>query len=649
MGITAKGAWVSVRRHFRELGVDVQTDPLRVVGVGDMSGDVFGNGMLRSRSIQLVAAFDHRHVFLDPEPDPDAAFAERARLFALPRSSWADYDSSLLSEGGGVWARDVKEVPLSPAVRARLSGTAEALSPPALIAAILSAPVDLLWFGGIGTYIKAPDESDGDVGDHANDGVRITSDAVRARVIAEGANLGVTQKARIRYSRRGGRINADFIDNAAGVATSDREVNLKILLALAIERGRLAPADRDGYLSRSEDEVADEVLRSVDHSVEALNRAALGSAADLDAYEALLETMEADGLIDRTVEVLPSADEIEVRRQAGAGLIRPELAVILCYAKSDLVNSIERSALINHPAFLDAVVPYFPVPIREAFADLIPDHRLYPQLVATDVAGEIVDQMGIVWAHETSAELGRGLDEVAAAFWVARRITGSGALWSALEVLAADLSAEAEAALHATVARAVDTLTRYYLNQPGPFDPGLTLSRDEGPITGMEPMPADPDDALSLKGAGVDEVVAARYLAAVGRALAATLYAAVGATGRPVADVVRAAEELDQIAALPALEGTVTAALAAWPPPERYTVWHTRALLDEIAAWRRSALVAALTGTTRPATDAVVEWAEARSADLAAARELASSGPRTGRDPLAVGSLALRRLQRASG
>ena len=242
MGITARGAWVAVRRHFHQLGIDVQTDPIQVVGVGDMSGDVFGNGMLRSEQIRLVAAFDHRHVFLDPDPDPATSFAERVRLAALPRSDWADYRIDLISEGGGVWPRNAKTVPLAPAAQRALGVTADSLSPPQVISAILAAPVDLLWFGGIGTFVKAPEEPDTAVGDHANDAVRVTADQVRARVVAEGGNLGVTQRARIRYSRRGGRINTDFIDNAAGVATSDREVNLKILLALAIEEARLDPA-----------------------------------------------------------------------------------------------------------------------------------------------------------------------------------------------------------------------------------------------------------------------------------------------------------------------------------------------------------------------------------------------------------------------
>ena len=403
-----------------------------------------------------MAAFDHRDIFLDPDPDPSTSFAERARLAALAHSSWADYRPELISDGGGVWPRHAKAVPLGAAARRALGVTAETLTPPEVIAAILAAPVDLLWFGGIGTFIKAPEEPDSAVGDHANDAVRITSDQVRARVVAEGGNLGVTEQARIRYSRRGGLINADFIDNAAGVATSDREVNCKILLALAIEEGRLDPGERDGYLARSEHEVADDVLRQVDHSVIALTRAVPDSAREFDAYVALLNTLEEAGRLDRAVEGLPSPDELQVRREAGAGFIRPELAVLLAYAKSDLVAAIEASPLVGDPALLDAVVPYFPAPLREGFGDLIPKHRLYPQLVATDVGGELVDQLGLVWAHETAAELGRDVAEVAGAFWAARQVIGAGDRWADLEQRSAGLSADAEAALHATVGRRRD-------------------------------------------------------------------------------------------------------------------------------------------------------------------------------------------------
>ncbi len=652
MGITARGAWVAVKRHFRQLGLDVQTDPIRVVGVGDMSGDVFGNGMLQSEAIQLIAAFDHRHVFLDPQPDSAVSYAERLRIAALPSSSWADYRSDLLSPGGGVWPRDSKSVPLAEPARRALGVSDESLSPPDLISAILSAPVDLLWFGGIGTYIKAPDESSADVGDHANDAVRVTSDAVRARVIAEGGNLGITQKARIRYSRRGGRINADFIDNAAGVATSDREVNLKILLALAIEEGRLQPGDRDGYLSRSEDEVADEVLRQVDHSVAALNRSVTGSARELQAYEALIESLEADGRVDRTVECLPERDEIQIRQNAGAGLIRPELAVLLAYAKSDLVAAIEDSPLVRDPAFLDAVVPYFPAPIRESFGDLIPRHRLYPQLVATDLAGEIVDQLGIIWAHEASAELGRGLDEVAAAFWVARRVTGAGKLWSELESLAPGLSADAEAALHSMVSDAVMDLARAYLTRTGVIDMGATLAYDEARAEQLvgAPWPASKAEEDALVGLGAERSVAVRFGGAAARARVAEVGPVGVATGRDGVDVAGALSLMDGAAGLDRLTSDLRRVAAGPAPLSRLAAWHTRALIDDIGEWRVAATIDAFrrAPSGAPAAEVVSHWAQAHERDLARASNLVTTLGRENSDPLTVAALVLRRLPAAS-
>ena len=650
MAITARGAWVAVRRHFRELGVDVATDPIRVVGVGDMSGDVFGNGMLRSRAIRLVAAFDHRHIFLDPDPDPDRSFEERARLAGLDRSSWADYRPEVISEGGGVWPRDARTVPLSPAVRESLGVTAEEMSPPELVSAILAAPVDLLWFGGIGTFIKAPGESDAEVGDHTNDGVRVTSDRVRVRVIAEGANLGVTQRARIRYSRRGGRINADFIDNAAGVATSDREVNLKILLALAAEEGRLADPERDGLLKRSGDEVADEVLRQVDHSVAALNRAAAGSERELDAYETLVDGLEAAGRFNREVEVLPDREEFRVRRAAGAGLIRPELATILAYAKADLVAAIEGSGRARDPVFLDSVVPYFPEPIREELSDLIPEHRLYPQLVATDVAGELVDQMGIVWAHDLAGELGCSLGDVAAAFWVARRVTGAGPLWAELEDMAgrpgAGLSAPAEAALHRMVVEAVAGLARGYLRDPVPLVPSEAAERDEKEADAEEvgarpgPGPGEPDWGQL----GVAASTAERFRSARRRAAAVEAGRVARSVGRPVADVIETLDGIDRVAGTGDLAAALRGALDAPQPPDRVRVWQVRAVLDDLADWRYRAAAQVLAGCGPGTLDgALSRWAARHGEALrrsAALRESATGGA----DPVAVAALTLRRL-----
>ncbi len=463
MGITARGAWVAARQHFRQLGIDPEQEEVRVIGVGDMSGDVFGNGMLLSRTIALIAAFDHRHIFVDPDPDPARSYAERSRLFRLPRSSWEDYDRSVLSPGGGVWPRTTKEISLSPEAQEVLALRSRVVSPPELVSAILTAPADLLWLGGIGTFVKAPSESHADVGDRVDDVVRVDADKVRARVVAEGGNLGFTQRARIVYSRRGGKINTDFIDNAAGVATSDYEVNLKILLALAIEGGRITADQRDQLLAEVTDDVARAVLHDVGLTALAVTRAVPASASDLDAYDALMTHLEAVGHLDRNVEALPAGEEMDRRRSAGAGLTRPEAAVVLALAKSDLAQALETSSLVGDPAIHDAVAAYFPAAIVAQFGDLLGSHRLYPQLAATRVAHEIIDRMGVTWAHETADEFGVGLADVGRAFWAARHVVAADRLWRDIEGLATSVGTDAEEVLELSVAGAVHTLARRYL------------------------------------------------------------------------------------------------------------------------------------------------------------------------------------------
>jgi len=325
MGITAKGAWVSVQRHFAERGVDVQRDPVTVVGCGDMSGDVFGNGMLLSRSIKLVAAFDHRHIFLDPNPDPAVSYEERARMFALPRSSWADY-AAPISAGGGIHSRAAKTIPITPEVQALLGITDTLLEPAALISAILKAPADLLWFGGIGTYVKAASENNAGVGDPANDRLRVDAEALRVTAIGEGANLGVTQAARIAFAERGGRINTDFIDNSAGVDCSDNEVNIKIALNREMNEGRLAEGDRNTLLASMTDDVAHLVLEDNRLQTLALSIAEQDGAAAMPSYVRAIELFEAAGRLDRRVEGLAGNDDLLRRGQDGQGLTRPELA-----------------------------------------------------------------------------------------------------------------------------------------------------------------------------------------------------------------------------------------------------------------------------------------------------------------------------------
>ena len=433
MGITAKGAWVSVQRHFLEMGVDVQTDPVRVAGCGDMSGDVFGNGMLLSKAIKLVAAFDHRHIFLDPDPDPARSWAERARMFALPRSSWDDYDKALISKGGGVFPRDAKTIKLSKQVQAALGIEARELEPEALITAILLAPVDLMWFGGIGTYVKASTEANSQVGDPANDALRVDAADLRTRVIGEGANLGVTQAARIEFSLQGGRINTDFIDNSAGVDCSDHEVNIKIALAAAKRAGKLSEKERVKLLVKMTDEVAALVLEDNRLQALALSIGEQGGAAAVPPQLRLIEGLEDRGMLDRQTEGLAAGDLLERRAADGLGLTRPELAVLLSSTKLVLQDAIEASTLPDDPSLSDLLIGYFPTPMQKTFKRQIEEHRLRRQILATKLANRIVNRMGIVQPFELAEEEGVGLAEVGAAFVAAERLFGAGELWAELE------------------------------------------------------------------------------------------------------------------------------------------------------------------------------------------------------------------------
>ena len=443
MGITAKGAWMSVQRHFLEIGVDVQTDPVRVAGCGDMSGDVFGNGMLLSQSILLVAAFDHRHIFIDPTPDPAASFAERQRLFALPRSSWADYEAALISKGGGIFPRSSKRIELSAEALAAIGLTDAdlkdgALDPEAAISAILKSPVDLFWFGGIGTYVKASTESNAQVGDPANDGLRINGEDIRAKVIGEGANLGTTQAGRIEFALNGangegGRINTDFIDNSAGVDCSDNEVNIKIALTAAQRSGALSEERRNAFLAEMTDEVAQLVLEDNRLQALALSIAQRGGAQAVGAYARLIDMLEETGGLDRHTEGLADGETFARRAADGQGMTRPELAVLLSSAKLELQAAVERGTLSADPAADALVLADFPAQMQQQFAPQLLTHRLRAEIVGTAVSNRIVNRMGMIHPFELAEEEGAGLDKVGSAFVAVSSLLGMEALWEKLE------------------------------------------------------------------------------------------------------------------------------------------------------------------------------------------------------------------------
>ncbi|MGB8019901.1 MAG: NAD-glutamate dehydrogenase [Candidatus Nanopelagicales bacterium] len=469
MGITARGAWESVKSHFRVLGRDIANEPFTAVGIGDMSGDVFGNGMLQSEKLCLVAAFDHRHIFLDPDPDPAAAFAERRRLFGLPRSSWADYSASLLSPGGGVHPRSAKSIRITPQVARALGMAAheEAMTPNEVLRAILAAPVDLLWNGGIGTYVKASTETHAAVGDRANDAIRVNGADLRVRVVGEGGNLGLTQRGRIEAARAGVALNTDAIDNSAGVDTSDHEVNIKILLDRLVSTGAVDRAERDPLLLSLTDQVAALVLRHNVAQNTLLQFEAQHGAPAVPTVGRLIRSLERTVALDRALEALPSDAELSVITAEGRGLTTPELAVLVAYAKLDL-----KAALLDSPVpderFAGAWLrDYFPAVLADRFVDHLAEHPLRRQIIATGIANDMVDRGGITYAMRAAEETGAGPAEIARAFAVTCGIFGLGSLWARIDVEEGRTRTSALNGLRIEVQRLLDRSTRWLLQSRG--------------------------------------------------------------------------------------------------------------------------------------------------------------------------------------
>jgi len=435
MAITARGAWEAVKRHFRELNHDIQTTPFTCVGVGDMSGDVFGNGMLLSDKTCLVAAFDHRDIFIDPSPDPAVSYEERLRLFNLPRSSWQDYDRKKLSEGGGVFSRNLKMISLSPQARAVLGIVQEQATPTQIISAILRSCVDLLWFGGIGTYVRGTDESDAQVGDHANDAIRISGGEIRARVVGEGANLGMTQHGRIAYALKGGRCNTDAIDNSAGVNCSDLEVNIKIALAAAMAQGKLDRQKRNELLLAMTDEVAALVLRNNYVQPQALSLAEARAVMDLPYHIRFMHDLERRGLLDRQVEALPDNQALAERQSRGQGLTRPELCILMAYAKIALSSELASSPLVDEPYFDKMLFDYFPKPMQTDFAQEITSHPLRRDIIATQIANDIVNCGGLTFVSRLQDKTGCSLEMIIRGYIVLRDGFGIIRLYDAINAL----------------------------------------------------------------------------------------------------------------------------------------------------------------------------------------------------------------------
>lgn len=625
LGVTARGAWVSVQRHFRELGVDVQREPIRVIGIGDMGGDVFGNGMLQSDQVQLVAAFDHRDVFLDPDPDPEASYRERERLFHAPQSSWQHYDPRVISAGGGVWSRQAKSVPLSEPLQRLLGVDEPALSPPALIRALLQAPADLLFLGGVGTFVKASHEHHDAVGDRANEGVRVDADRLRARVVGEGANLGLTQRARIEYARRGGRINTDAVDNAAGVGTSDREVNLKLALNAAITSGELDAGQRDDLLRQVTEPVVDGVLADVDRQAGAISHEVDASAAHLSAHDELMRRLEHHGdeptpagRLDRELEVLPSPAELDRRAEVGAGLTRPEIAVLMGYAKLDLRDLLMGSALPDDDALAALRTGYFPDGVVAAAPKAVAAHPLGRELIATRATNDVIDRMGVTWVDRVARQSGSSADEVVAAYWVARTLLDAPAAWDAIVRNELHCDPLLTAELRSLVDDAVDHVARTELRF-GVTGIGGVVERDRPAAVAIEQaaveIGSDADqrrrrelivrymdlglsEADAARLVGVTDLAITPDVAVISRGLDRSLRAVADAHRR-VGDALpfaRLAEQLDQAA-----------------PRGLWERWQSQGLADELQQIHRAVAQRALgEHPDRDALSAVAAFLDAR-------------------------------------
>ena len=478
MAITARGAWESVKRHFRNLGKDIQNENFTAVGIGDMSGDVFGNGMLLSKHIKLVGAFNHLHVFLDPNPDPETSFEERKRLFELERSSWTDYDTSLISEGGGIFPRSAKSIPLSPEVRELLDVEDEALTPNEVINALLKAEADLLWNGGIGTYVKASEETNAEVGDRSNDALRADARELGCLVVGEGGNLGFTQRGRIEYALGGGRIYTDSIDNSAGVDCSDHEVNIKILLDAIVENGDMTEKQRNELLAEMTEEVAQLVLRDNYQQTQAIDQAKALAHPMVDVHARYIHALEQSGRLNRELEFLPSEEELGERRSEGKGLTTPELAILLSYSKITLYKELLTSDAPEDPYLSGELERYFPTPLRERFREQMREHRLHREITATHVTNSMVNRCGPSFAFRLGEETGVAAPDIVRAYTAAREIFDLRSLWKETEALDNRVGAETQIKILLDGRKLVERATRWLLrNRQAPLDIAATISQ----------------------------------------------------------------------------------------------------------------------------------------------------------------------------
>ncbi len=655
MGITARGAWESVRFHFRTLGTDVDAEDFTVMGIGDMSGDVFGNGMLLSRHIRLVAAFDHRHVFLDPDPDPAASFAERERLFALPRSSWADYDEALISAGGGVWPRTAKSVPISPQAREALdldSGVT-ALTPAALISAVLAAPVDLLWNGGIGTYVKAAAETHAAAGDRANDGIRIDASQLRAKVVVEGGNLGLTQAARIEFARAGGLINTDFIDNSAGVDTSDHEVNIKILLNRPVRSGQLSMQQRDELLQEMTDEVAALVLPH-NHSQNVVLAAARAQAGSmLHVHARYLRKLERDRKLRRRLETLPGDKEIAERRAGGVGLTSPEFAVLLARTKIDAAQEVLDSSLPDDAYLHSALVKYFPEQLRHGHEQDMAAHPLRREIITTVVVNDMVDQSGITFMFRLNEETGASGPDITRAWLVAREVFDMPSFWAQVQRLDGVVNVNTQIALLLEGRKLTERAARWLLhNRRSPFGIQDTIDFFAGGVlavgSGLPKLLTGPDfegfaeRRESYVSAGVPGDLADRTAAMVPAYSAFDIVEIATASARGVEETAEVYFDLAERLQITRLRDRIT----ALPRDDRWNTAARAALRDDLyaahAALARDVLQVSGGGSPE---ERLARWTQRNAAAVARAAQTLTEIWETDRFTMATLSVAVRAIR----
>jgi glutamate dehydrogenase len=577
------------------MGIDTQTRDFTVAGVGDMSGDVFGNGMLLSRHIKLLAAFDHRHIFLDPSPDPETSFNERERLFNLPRSSWVDYDAALISAGGGVYPRTAKCIEVSPEAARALGIEPCEMTPNELITAILKAPVDLLYNGGIGTYVKSSRESHADAGDRASDAVRVNGNELRCKVVAEGGNLGFTQRGRIEYALAGGRINTDAIDNSAGVGTSDHEVNIKILLDLVIAEGEMTEKQRNTLLAEMTEDVAALVLRDNYSQTQWLSVSSRMGLNLLDAQERFMKFLEKLGRLKRQIEFLPVKDEIAERRSRQIGLTRPESAVLLAYSKIWLFDELLASTLPDDPWVATALERYFPQALRERYAGYMPRHPLRREIIATHVTNSMLNRVGGTFVHYLTEITGFSPAEIVKAYLLTREVFGLVSIWKDIEALDNRVESSVQTDMVIEADKLIVRATTWFLRSKRLADDMAgTIDLFTGGVkvlSGQLEGVLDETDrermlqlAAKLRSSGVPADLAMRVASLDPLLAALDLVEVAGAAGRPVERAAQVYFELTTRLGLPELREQIV----ALPADQHWQTLARNAMLDDLSGFQRT-------------------------------------------------------------